>query len=162
MLLLGVLLPPPAITVAQDNTLSLTSYSNTQLQLFVNGPTNCNGVIQVNTNVTTATWTSIWTNAVPCTFTDTVSPYYPTRFYRALYLSKAQNYAVHFLGNSSDPISTTAGVAPLSGWNNISNETFTTGSITSCDGSQTAALTLSGPVRPEGGVTPPGTGETHR
>ncbi|MGA3268017.1 MAG: hypothetical protein ABSE16_14475 [Verrucomicrobiota bacterium] len=55
------------------------------------------------------------------------------------------DYAVQFLGNVSDPVTTTAGVWPTAAWNHIANTTFTTGSITSISGSQTATLTLSGP-----------------
>jgi hypothetical protein len=56
----------------------------------------------------------------------------------------AQNYGIKFLGTqTADLVTGTAGVVPLSGWNNITNGTFTTGTINS-SGSGTATLTLSG------------------
>jgi len=61
----------------------------------------------------------------------------------------AQNFGVHFLGNTSpaDNVTGSAGVVPITNWNNINNVNFTPGNsttITSSDGSATATLNLSG------------------
>ena len=74
---------------------------------------------------------------------------------RAANGSTGAEYGVQFLGNTTDPVTTTAGVVPLSGWNTIANETFTTGTITNSDGSQTATLALSGPGASRGWGDPP-------
>ena len=58
--------------------------------------------------------------------------------------ANAQNFGVNFLGNTpSDPITGAAGVVSLTGWNNIANQTYTSGTITA-DNFSTANLTLSG------------------
>jgi hypothetical protein len=58
----------------------------------------------------------------------------------------AQNFGVHFLGNAtSDPVTGTAGVLPITNWNNINNQSFTPGNsttITASDGKTTATLNL--------------------
>ncbi len=53
-------------------------------------------------------------------------------------------FGIKFLGNTSDAVTSTAGVFPISGWNNIANATFTSGTIYSSDGSVSATLTRSG------------------
>jgi hypothetical protein len=62
----------------------------------------------------------------------------------------SQNYGVHFLGNTSDDVTGTAGVVPIPGWNNIGG-TFTSGTITSSDGSSSATVTMSGAWPGDGG-----------
>ena len=57
---------------------------------------------------------------------------------------KAQNYGIKFLGSTSDNVTGPAGVVPIPGWNNIANTSFSSGAITSSDGSQSATLSLSG------------------
>ncbi|HEY4417610.1 MAG TPA: hypothetical protein VGO57_18105 [Verrucomicrobiae bacterium] len=62
-----------------------------------------------------------------------------------VYPLQAQNYGIKFLGNqTTDLVTTNAGVVPIPGWNNINNGSFTSGAVTSSDGSQSATLTLSG------------------
>lgn len=57
----------------------------------------------------------------------------------------AESFGINFLGNATaDTITGTAGVDPIGGWNNITNATFTTGTILSSDGLQSATLTMSG------------------
>jgi hypothetical protein len=56
----------------------------------------------------------------------------------------AQDYGIHFLGGTTDPVTGSAGVVPISGWNNFDNVDLTSGTITSSGGSQTASMTLSG------------------
>jgi hypothetical protein len=56
----------------------------------------------------------------------------------------AQSFGINFLGNTSDPVTGLAGVLPIGNWNNISNTTFTSGSILSSDGLSSATLSLSG------------------
>src|ERR1700744_3025145 len=70
----------------------------------------------------------------------------------------ADSWGVKFLGRTAstnytagpDLVTGTAGVVPISGWNNITNYQdstgygFTSGPITSSDGSLTATLTISG------------------
>ncbi|MES2920630.1 MAG: glycoside hydrolase family 76 protein [Verrucomicrobiota bacterium] len=55
-----------------------------------------------------------------------------------------QRFGIKFLGNTTYPVNTTAGVVPMPNWNNIDNGSFTTGSILSSDGSASATLTISG------------------
>lgn len=55
-----------------------------------------------------------------------------------------QSFGINFTGNTSDPVTGTAGVVPLFNWNNISAATFTSGNIHSGDGSVSATLSLSG------------------
>jgi len=60
---------------------------------------------------------------------------------------KAQSFGVHFLGNTSDNVTGSAGVVPITNWNNVANSTFTLGNSTSIlasDGTTTATLTLTG------------------
>jgi predicted alpha-1,6-mannanase (GH76 family) len=59
-------------------------------------------------------------------------------------VSTVKAYGIKFLGNTSDPVTGTAGVYPISGWNNIANGSYTAGTIYSSDDSTTATLTLSG------------------
>lgn len=56
----------------------------------------------------------------------------------------AESFGIKFLGNTTDSVTGTAGVAEISGWTNIANATFTTGIIWSSDNSVSARLTLSG------------------
>lgn len=58
--------------------------------------------------------------------------------------ANAQDFGVHFLGSTSDNVTGAAGVVPISGWNNIANSTFTSGTILANDGTTTAAMILSG------------------
>ena len=53
-------------------------------------------------------------------------------------------FGIKFLGNTTSPVTTTAGVYPISGWNNIANGSYTSGTIYSSDASVAATLTLSG------------------
>jgi hypothetical protein len=62
----------------------------------------------------------------------------------------AQNYGVHFLGNTTDNVTGTAGVVPIPGWNNVGSA-FTAGSIASSDGATSATLTMSGAWPGDGG-----------
>ena len=62
----------------------------------------------------------------------------------------AQNYGIHFLGNTTDSVTGSAGVVPISGWNNIGNS-FASGAISSSDGLQGATLTMSGAWPGDGG-----------
>jgi hypothetical protein len=59
-------------------------------------------------------------------------------------VSTVKAFGIKFLGNTTDPVTTTAGVFPISGWNNIANGSYTAGTIYSSDGSVAATLTLSG------------------
>ena len=59
-------------------------------------------------------------------------------------VSAVKAFGIKFLGNTTDPVTTTAGVYPISGWNNIANGSYTAGTIYSSDGSVAATLTLSG------------------
>lgn len=59
----------------------------------------------------------------------------------------AQDFGIHFLGNTTDNVTGTAGVVPIANWNNIANSTFTIGNSTTIlanDGATAATLTLSG------------------
>ena len=56
-----------------------------------------------------------------------------------------QAFGIKFLGNTTDNVTGTAGVLPISGWTNIANASFTAGTIYSSDGSVSATLTRSGP-----------------
>lgn len=57
----------------------------------------------------------------------------------------AESFGVKFLGNTTDRVTGTAGVVPISGWNNIANAApYTSGTITSSDGAASATLTLTG------------------
>lgn len=55
----------------------------------------------------------------------------------------AQNYGIHFLGNTSDNVTGTAGVVPIAHWNNIAPGSSVS-AITASDGSTTATLNFSG------------------
>ena len=58
--------------------------------------------------------------------------------------AQAQKYGINFLGNTpADTITGAAGVVSISGWNNIANQTYSSGTITA-DNFSTANLTLSG------------------
>jgi hypothetical protein len=56
----------------------------------------------------------------------------------------AESFGIHFLGNTTDSITGSAGVVRISGWSNIANATFTTGNILSSDGTASVTLTRSG------------------
>ena len=53
-------------------------------------------------------------------------------------------FGIKFLGDTTDYVTGNAGVVPMSGWNNLANATFTTGTIHSSDGSLSATLTRTG------------------
>lgn len=55
----------------------------------------------------------------------------------------AQDFGLHFLGSTSDPVTNKAGVVPIGYWNNIAPGAATT-TITGSDGVTTAAVNLSG------------------
>jgi hypothetical protein len=57
---------------------------------------------------------------------------------------QAEFFGINFLGDTTDKVTGTAGVAPISAWTNIANATFTSGIIRSSDNSVSASLTLSG------------------
>ncbi len=71
----------------------------------------------------------------------------------------AQNYGVHFLGTTADPVTGTAGVVPIGGFNNIT-QAANTFPITDSSGLNPVLLTLSGPAAAKGYTTggPVGTG----
>jgi hypothetical protein len=59
--------------------------------------------------------------------------------------ARAEMFGVHYLGNAtSDTVTGTAGVVPISGWNNVDQSTFGSGTILSSDGLFSATLALSG------------------
>ena len=58
--------------------------------------------------------------------------------------STVQALGIHFLGNTTDAVTATAGAYPINFWNNIANGSYTSGTIYSSDGSVSATLTLSG------------------
>jgi hypothetical protein len=66
--------------------------------------------------------------------------------------AKAEFFGIHFLGNTTDGVTGTAGVVPVLGCNNITNvnHVFTSGTIRSSDGTVSATLTLSGSNRANG------------
>lgn len=57
---------------------------------------------------------------------------------------RAESFGINFMGNASATVSGSAGVVPITNWNNINNTTFNSGAIHSSDGSVSATLTLSG------------------
>ena len=59
-------------------------------------------------------------------------------------LVRAESFGIKFLGNTTDSVTNPAGVVPISGWNNIANTNFTSGTIHSSDGTVSATLTMSG------------------
>jgi len=59
--------------------------------------------------------------------------------------TEAESFGIKFLGNTTDLVTGTAGVAPISGWNNITNTTVSSGTILSSDGLVSASWSLSGP-----------------
>jgi lysophospholipase L1-like esterase len=70
---------------------------------------------------------------------------------QAVTIAKAESFGVHFLGNTTDAVTGTAGVVPISGWNNINNTNgFTSGTIWSSDGTISARVTLFGSGRANG------------
>ena len=61
--------------------------------------------------------------------------------------AKAQDFGIHFLGNTTDNVTGSAGVVPITSWNNVANSTFTIGNSTpifASDGVTAATLTLTG------------------
>ena len=60
--------------------------------------------------------------------------------------ARAESFGINFIGNTSDLVTGTAGVLPITNWNNVSGATFTSGSIQSSDGLISATLNLSGAV----------------
>ena len=59
--------------------------------------------------------------------------------------ANAESFGIKFLGNTTDSVTGTAGVIPISGWNNIANTTTSSGTILSSDGLASANWSLSGP-----------------
>jgi hypothetical protein len=62
---------------------SPTYTANNQFQFTVNGTAGTNYIVQVSTNLATANWVSLFTNATPFTFIDTNAHSFTQRFYRA-------------------------------------------------------------------------------
>lgn len=58
--------------------------------------------------------------------------------------AQAQNYGIHFLGNTADPVTGVSGVVPMGGYNNIT-QAAASFPITDAAGLNAATLTLSGP-----------------
>jgi len=48
--------------------------------------------------------------------------------------AKSESFGIKFLGNTTDSVTNAAGMVPISGWNNIANTNFTSGTIHSSDG----------------------------
>jgi hypothetical protein len=71
-------------TQGSSATLGTATLVNGQLQCLITGTSGANYIVQATTNLTTANWTSIYTNAAPFTFTDTNAASYTQRFYRVL------------------------------------------------------------------------------
>lgn len=63
---------------------SLPTLTNNQFQFTVNGWTGTNYVVQATTNLATANWISLKTNAAPFVFTQTNASSFGRRFYRAM------------------------------------------------------------------------------
>jgi lysophospholipase L1-like esterase len=59
-------------------------------------------------------------------------------------------FGIKFLGNTTSLVTNLAGVVPIIGWNNITNTTFTSGTIYSSDGAASATLALTGGGRGNG------------
>lgn len=59
--------------------------------------------------------------------------------------AQAQNYGVHFLGNTADPVTGPSGVVPISNYNNITQAAGTPFAITDSTGLNPVTLTLTGP-----------------
>jgi len=64
-------------------TLSASTYTNNQFKFSLTGVPGYSYVIQASTNLTS--WTSIYTNTSPFTFTDASATNYPYRFYKAIH-----------------------------------------------------------------------------
>lgn len=56
--------------------------------------------------------------------------------------ANAQVFAVNFVGNAIDNVTGNAGAVPVSGWNNINNTTYITGTINSSTDVSFATLTI--------------------
>ena len=69
---------------AQAPVLTAPSMSNGLFQFRLTGSAGSNYVVQVATNLTGSNWTSLLTNASPCTFTEATPAFVPQRFYRAI------------------------------------------------------------------------------
>ena len=66
-------------------------------------------------------------------------------------LVHAESWGINFLGDTtSDTVTGTAGVVPIGNWNNITNTTTSSGTISSSDGSLSATWALSGPAAANG------------
>jgi predicted alpha-1,6-mannanase (GH76 family) len=59
-------------------------------------------------------------------------------------INTSQAFGIKFLGNTTDGVTGSAGVIPISGWNNITDAAFTSGTIYSSDNSASITLTRSG------------------
>lgn len=64
--------------------------------------------------------------------------------------ARAESFGINFLGNTTGTITGSAGVVPITNWNNIANSSFSSGSILSSDRSVSASLALSGSGRRNG------------
>ena len=65
-------------------------------------------------------------------------------FITAVNQGRAESYGINFLGNTTAKVIGNAGVLPMANWNNITNATFTAGTILSSDGLTSATLMISG------------------
>ena len=75
-------------------------------------------------------------------------------------VASADSWGIKFMGGVlTDPVTQTAGIEPISGWNNITNTTDSSGTLTSSDGSLSAPWTLSGPDAANGWNTGFGAGD---
>ena len=63
---------------------------------------------------------------------------------------RAESLGINFQGNVAASVTNSAGVLPLTNWNNIANTTFTSGTIHSGDGQGLFTLTMSGSGRANG------------
>ncbi len=59
-------------------------------------------------------------------------------------LAGAESFGINFVGDTAVPVTSSAGLVPITNWNNIPATTFTSGTIHSSDGSVSATLGLSG------------------
>jgi len=73
--------PPPV-----PPTLALLPFANGQVQLSLTGATGYNFAVEASTDPAASDWTPLETNASPFTLTDTNSPAFDSRFYRARFV----------------------------------------------------------------------------
>ena len=72
---------PPASAAV----LSSPAIANDQFSFVVTGTSGSNYVVETSTNLVIGTWTPLYTNTSPFTYTQTNSSAFPQRFYRAVY-----------------------------------------------------------------------------